>query len=46
MSFTEKLINALKEKGCQMGYYNSGWYSIAQIEKIAKEIEENGKGKN
>ena len=41
MSFAEMLTNALREKGCQMGYNNSGWYSITEIEKIAREIEEN-----
>lgn len=37
--FTERLIQELKEKETEMGYFNSTWYSLSQIEKIAKEIE-------
>ena len=37
------LINELKEKGCEMGYNGSTWYSLATIKKIAKEIEEREK---
>lgn len=40
MDFVTLLIQSLKEKGHEMGYYNSGWYSLAEIEKIAKEIQE------
>lgn len=39
--YTDKLVQALKEKGCEMGYNGSTWYSLATIEKISKEIEKN-----
>ena len=41
MSYTEKLIQTLKEQGYEMGYDGSTWYSLAEIEKISKKIEEN-----
>lgn len=39
MTFTEQLIQMLKEKGCEMGYNNSNWYALSEIEKFSKEIE-------
>ena len=44
-TLTDLLINELKEKGCEMGYNGSNWYSLATIKKIAKEIEERGNKK-
>ena len=40
MSYTEQLIQTLKKQGCEMGYNGSTWYSLAEIEKISKKIEE------
>ena len=40
----EELIKALKEKGCEMGYVGSEWYSLATIERIGKEIENEKRG--
>ena len=37
--YADQLIEALKQKGCQMGYPNSKWFALSEIEKIAKEIE-------
>ena len=42
-TLTDQLIKELKEKGCEMGYNGSTWYSLATIKKIAKEIEEREK---
>ena len=35
----KKLIQTLKEKGCEMGYNGSTWYSLAEIERLGKQIE-------
>ena len=43
--FVTLLIQALKEQGCEMGYNNSKWYSLAEIEKIARQIQ-NGEKNN
>ena len=37
--YADQLIEGLKQKGCQMGYPNSKWFALSEIEKIAKEIE-------
>ena len=37
--YADQLIEALKQKGCQMGYPNSKWFALSEIEKLAKEIE-------
>ena len=43
MDFVTLLIKELKEKGCEMGYEGSRWYSIAEIEKFARKIQEGEK---
>ena len=43
--FVTLLIQALKEQGCEMGYVNSKWYSLAEIEKIARQVQNGGKTK-
>ena len=37
--YADQLIEALKQKGCEMGYTNSKWFALSEITKIAKEIE-------
>ena len=37
--YADQLIEALKQKGCEMGYPNSKWFALSEITKIAKEIE-------
>ena len=41
--FVTLLIQALREQGSEMGYTNSNWYSLAEIEKIARQIQSGGK---